>query len=318
MPMNWAGRKVLVTGGAGFVPSHIVDALAERGAVVTAMDNLQAGVLGNLANSIDRVTFLSADLRDAGAVWRAVEGHEYVFHLGANASVPNSLKNTRYDFETNALGSFNVYEAAKDLGVTRVVYASSAAVYGEPQYVPTDEKHPLLPSSFYGESKLAAERLGMMYHRMFGLGFTAIRIFNTYGPRQPRYVLADLIRKLKKNPNELEVLGTGNQIRDYCFVSDTAGAFIAAAENEQTNGDAYNISGGNPVSIRELVGIILRVMDLPDCKVTYTGQSWKGDIDRLEADISKIRAAGFVPSVPLEQGIRLTIESGTITGESEF
>lgn len=316
--MNWAGRKVLVTGGAGFVPSHVVDSLVERGAVVTAMDNLQAGVGDNLAGSVGRAVFVNADLRDADAVRRAVEGQEYVFHLGANASVPNSFKNPRYDFETNALGSFNVFEAAKDLGVTRVIYASSAAVYGEPQYVPTDEKHPLLPTSFYGESKLAAERLGMMYHKMFGLGFTAIRIFNTYGPRQPRYVLADLIRKLKRNPRELEVLGTGKQIRDYCFVSDTAGAFIAAAENEQMNGDAYNISGGNPVSISELVGIILKVMDLPDCKVTYTGQSWKGDIDRLVADISKIRAAGFAPSVALEDGVRLTIESGTITGESEF
>jgi UDP-glucose 4-epimerase len=316
--MNWTDKKVLVTGGAGFVPSHLVDALAERGALVTAMDNLQAGVKDNLARSIDRVAFVHADLRDADATKRAVEGQEYVFHLGANASVPNSLKHTRYDFETNALGSFNVFEAAKDVGVSRVIYASSAAVYGEPEYTPADEKHPLRPTSFYGESKLAAERVGMMYHKMFGLGFTAIRIFNTYGPRQPRYVLADLIRKLKRNPRELEVLGTGKQIRDYCYVSDTVGAFIAAAENEEMNGDAYNISGGAPVSIRELVGIVLKVMDLPDCKVTYTGQSWKGDIDRLDADISKIRATGFAPSVALEDGIRLTIESGTITGDPEF
>lgn len=316
--MNWTNKKALVTGGAGFVPSHIVDALVERGAIVTAMDNFQAGTKEHLERSWDRITFVEADLRDAEAVRRVVEGQEYVFHLGANASVPNSLRNPRYDFETNAVGSFNVYEAAKDLGVKRVIYASSAALYGEPQYVPTDEKHPLMPISFYGESKLAAERLGMMYNRMFGMGFTAIRIFNTYGPRQPRYVLADLVRKLKKNPNSLEVLGTGEQIRDYCYASDTAGAFIAAAENEAMNGEAYNISGGNPVSIKELVGIILKVMELPDCKVTYTGQSWKGDIARLEADISKISAAGFRPKVSLEEGIRLTIDSGTIIGESEF
>jgi UDP-glucose 4-epimerase len=307
-----------VTGGAGFIPSHIVDALVERGAEVTALDNLQAGTEDNLTRSRDRITFLKGDLRDADAVRQAMDGQEYVFHLGANASVPNSLRDPRYDFETNVLGSFNVFEAAKDAGVKRVIYASSAAVYGEPHYVPTDEKHPLLPTSFYGESKLAAERLGMMSHRMLELGFTAIRIFNTYGPRQPRYVLADLIRKLKRNPRELEVLGTGMQTRDYCFVSDTAAAFIAVAETDEANGDVYNISGGNPVSIRELVAIILEVMDLPDCKVNYTGQSWKGDIDRLEADISKIRAAGFAPSVSLEDGIRLTIESGTITGEPEF
>lgn len=316
--MDWAGKKALVTGGAGFVPSHIVDMLVERGAVVTAIDNMQAGVMENLRLSADKMNFIEADIRDAEAVRRAVEGQEYVFHLAANASVPNSLKNTRYDFETNTAGSFNVFEAAKDFGVKRVVYASSAAVYGEPQYVPTDEKHPLQPSSFYGESKLAAERVGLMYHKMFDLGVTAIRIFNTYGPRQPRYVLADLIRKLKRNPRELEVLGTGNQIRDYCFVSDTAGAFIAAAENDEMIGGAYNISGGNPISIRGLVEIILKVMDLPDCKVTYTGQSWKGDIDRLEANIDKIRAAGFAPSVSLEDGVRRTIDSGTITGDSEF
>jgi len=316
--MDWAGRNVLVTGGAGFVPSHIVDALVARGAEVTAMDNLQAGLEDNLKASWGKITFLKADLRDADATRRAIDGQEYVFHLGANASVPNSLRDTRYDFQTNSVGSLNVYEAAKDFGVKRVIYASSAAVYGEPRYVPTDENHPLEPTSFYGVSKLTAERLGMMYHKMHGMGFTAIRIFNTYGPRQPRYVLADLIRKLMRNPNELEVLGTGEQVRDYSFVSDTAGAFIAAMENEDTNGEVYNISGGNPISIKQLVSIILKVMDIPGCKVTYTGQSWKGDIDRLEADISKIRAAGFTPSVPLEEGIRRTIESGTITGDPEF
>lgn len=316
--MNWAQTRALVTGGAGFIGSHVVDALVDRGAEVTVIDNLQAGIQENLARSWDAITFVKGDLRDADTVEQAMRGQDYVFHLGANASVPNSLRDPRYDFETNALGSFNVFQAANEAGVRRVIYASSAAVYGEPQYVPTDEKHPLLPTSFYGQSKLTGERLGMMFHKMLGLGFTAIRIFNTYGPRQPRYVLADLIRKLKRNPRELEVLGTGTQTRDYCFVSDTAAAFVAMAERDEADGEVYNISGGNPVSIRELVAIILEVMDLRDCKVTYTGRSWKGDIDRLEADIGKIRAAGFTPSVSLQEGIRLTIESGTITGEPEF
>lgn len=232
--------------------------------------------------------------------------------------MPRSVKEPRFDFETNAVGSFNVYEAANKAGVKRVIYASSAAVYGEPQHVPTDENHPLNPLSFYGVSKLAGERVGFMFNRMYGMGFTAIRIFNTYGPRQPRYVIADLIRKLRKNPRELEVLGTGEQVRDYSFVDDTAGAFIAAAENESMNGDAYNIAGGNPTSIRQLVDIILDVMDIKGCKVTYTGQSWKGDIDRLIADISKIRATGISPRTGLAEGIRRAIESGTIVGESEF
>jgi len=318
MGMNWAGQKVLVTGGAGFVPSHVTDLLVERGADVTVIDNLQAGKTENLVDAGKRVTFLEQDIRHTDAVRNAVKGCAYVFHLAANASVPGSVKDPRYDFETNSAGTFNILEAAKEFGVNRVIYASSAAVYGEPHYVPTDENHPLQPASFYGLSKLTGERLGMMYHRMFGLGFSAIRIFNTYGPRQPRYVLADLIRKLKKNPNELEVLGTGEQVRDYSYAADTAQAFITVAECELADGEAYNVAGGNPTSIRELVALILKVMNLPDCKISYTGQSWRGDIDRLIADISKIRGIGFSPRHTLEQGIRLTIESGTIVGESEF
>jgi UDP-glucose 4-epimerase len=316
--MNWAGERVLVTGGAGFVPSHVTDLLVGCGADVTVIDNLQAGKFENLLQVKGRVKFLEQDIRDVDAVRKAVDGCSYVFHLAANASVPGSVKDPRYDFESNAVGTFNILEAARDFGAKRVVYASSAAVYGEPQYVPTDENHPLQPTSFYGLSKLTGERLGMMYHRMYDLGFSAIRIFNTYGPRQPRYVLADLVRKLKKNPHELEVLGTGEQVRDYSYATDTASAFIAVAECEQAPGEAYNVAGGNPTSIKELVALILKVMDLPDCKITYTGQSWKGDIDRLIADIGKIRSIGFASRRTLEEGIRLTIDSGTIVGESEF
>lgn len=316
--MNWNGVRALVTGGAGFVPSHIVDALVERGATVTAIDNLQAGREENLAGVRDRITYLHRDVRDVDGLRELVAGQDYVFHLAANASVPGSVRDPRYDLETNSMGTFNVLEAAKDSNVRRVIYASSAAVYGAPDYVPTDEAHPLRPSSFYGLSKLNGEQLGLMFHRMYDVPFTAVRIFNTYGPRQPRYVLADLLRKLTKNPRELEVLGTGKQVRDYAFATDTASAFLTIAAADELNGQPCNISGGNPVSIRDLVTVILEVMDLPNCRVTYTGQSWKGDIDHLEADISRVRAAGYEPTMTLADGIRRTIDSGTIIGESEF
>jgi UDP-glucose 4-epimerase len=316
--MDWNGVRTLVTGGAGFVPSHIVDALVERGAVVTVLDNLQAGREENLEGVRGKIAFLRGDVREAGPVREAVSGQDTVFHLAANASVPASVRDPRYDFETNVAGTFNVLEAARDAGVRRVVYASSAAVYGPPDYVPTDETHPLRPSSPYGLSKLQGEQLGFLFHRMYGLSFSAVRIFNTYGPRQPRYVLADLVRKLMRNPHELEVLGTGEQVRDYAYATDTAGAFLAVAASASLDGEACNISGGNPVSIRELVAIILDVMELPDCRVRYTGASWKGDIDHLEADLTKIRRAGYAPRVALEDGIRRTIDSGTIVGESEF
>ncbi|MDP6529276.1 MAG: GDP-mannose 4,6-dehydratase, partial [Gemmatimonadota bacterium] len=141
--MDWNGARALVTGGAGFVPSHIVDALVAEGAVVTVLDNMQAGRMENLAEVTDRITFLQEDVRDAESVRSAVEGQDFVFHLAANASVPGSVRDPRYDLESNALGTLNVMEAAKESGVRRVVYASSAAVYGPPESVPTDESHRL-------------------------------------------------------------------------------------------------------------------------------------------------------------------------------
>jgi len=306
--MNWKNKRVLVTGGAGFIPSHVVDALVARGTAVTAFDNLQAGKLENLSAVMEHLRFIQADLRDADAVMHAVEGQEVIFHLAANACVPYSLENPRYDFESNALGTFNVLEAARLHGVGKVIYASSAAVYGEPKYVPMDESHPLEPCSLYGLSKLAGEREGFMYLEMFGLGFVPIRIFNTYGPRQPRYVMADLLRKLRNNPHELEVLGDGTQIRDYSYVSDTAEAIISAAEDDAMLGQAYNVAGGNPISIRDLVTLLLDTLNLNGAQVHYTGQSWKGDITRLMADMTKIRKAGFEPRVPLQKGILKMVE----------
>ena len=306
--MEWKNKRALVTGGAGFIPSHVVDALVTRGADVTVIDSLQAGKMENLSDAMEHIRFIEGDIRDDETVMKAVRGEDVVFHLAANASVPNSFENPRYDFETNALGSFNVLEAARLQGVGKVVYASSAAVYGEPKYVPVDESHPLEPCSFYGLSKLTGEREGFMYRDMYGLGFTAIRIFNTYGPRQPRYVMADLLRKLRNNPHELEVLGDGTQVRDYSYVSDTAEAIVSAAENDAMLGEAYNVAGGNPISIRDLVSLMLDTLDLKDTKVHYTGQSWKGDITRLMANIGKIRAVGFQPKVSLEDGIREMIE----------
>ena len=306
--MKWRNVRALVTGGAGFVPSHLVDALVARGAEVTVLDNLQAGKMENLAQAMPRIRFIQGDVRDLDTVDEAVNGQDFVFHLAANASVPNSLDEPRYDFETNALGTFNVLEASRRHDVRKVVYASSAAVYGEPKYVPVDESHPLEPCSFYGCSKLAGEREGFMFHSMFGLCFVAIRIFNTYGPRQPRYVMADLLRKLRENVDELEVLGDGTQVRDYSYVGDTTEAFVLAAENDDMIGQAYNIAGGNPISIRDLVALILGTLDLNHTRVCYTGTSWKGDIARLIADVSKIRGAGFAPTVRLEAGIRAMVE----------
>jgi len=296
--------RVLVTGGAGFIPSHLVELLVTRGARVTVLDDLSAGRRENLAAVAADIAFVEGSVADRDLVDRLVRGQELVFNFAANADVPRSVKDPETDFQSNALGAHHVLSACRRHGVRRVLQASTAAVYGEPRYTPMDEEHPLRPISPYGASKLAAEALGRAYHHTYGLPFTAVRIFNTYGPRQPRYVIHDLFRKLARDRDRLEVLGTGEQVRDYCYVTDTAAAFVEVASDDRTIGEVYNIAGGQPVSIRELVALILETLGLTATVPYYTGQSWPGDITRLVADITRLRALGFAPTVDLREGLR--------------
>jgi len=297
-------NKALVTGGAGFIGSHLVDRLAEDGLDVTVIDNLQAGKLENLENVRDKITFVKGDVKDVELLKRTLQGIDIVFILGANASVPYSVENPRYDFETNALGTFNILDTSVNSDVAKVVYASSAAVYGEPKYTPMDEKHPLHPISPYGASKLAGETTGMAFKETYGLNFASIRIFNTYGPRQPRYVMYDFIMKLRKNPKKLDVLGTGEQVRDYCYVSDMVDAFMLVAEKGD---DIYNAAGGVPMSIRELAELMVSEIS-PGAEIRYGGKTWKGDINTLIADIAKLKNLGFAPKVDLRNGVKRMIE----------
>ena len=302
--MSLNQSRILVTGGAGFIPSHLVDLLVAAGAHVVVLDDMSAGKPENLADVKDDIEMVVGSVADAGLVDRLVKGCKLVFNFAANADVPRSVKFPEVDFSTNAVGAFNVYNACRKHGVERVLQASTAAVYGEPEYTPMDERHPLRPISPYGSSKLAAESIGLAWHHTYGLPITAIRIFNTYGPRQPRYVIYDLFRKLQKNSQRLEVLGTGEQVRDYCYVADTAMAFFNLAQDPKAEGEIYNIAGGHPISIKELVARILKTLDLSDTEVYYTGQSWPGDINRLVAGLDKIRQAGFAPTVDLDEGLR--------------
>ena len=305
--MRHEGQNVLVTGGAGFLPSHLVDALVSNGAKVTVLDNLQAGSLDNLQQSWGQIRFMQGDVRDLVTVRAAAEGQHTIYHMAANASVPNSVEDPSYDFHTNVEGTFNVLLAARDLGIKKIVFASSAAVYGEPQYVPIDENHPRNPISPYGGGKLAAENLGFSYARTYGLDFTAIRVFNAFGPRPPRYVIYDLLVKLERNQDHLEVLGTGQEVRDYCYVSDMAQALILVGTSPGTAGQVFNAAGGNLISIAELVLLIRDLRKLPNLQITNTGRSWEGDIRRLVPKIDKIRSIGFAPTIDLMEGIRRMI-----------
>jgi len=307
---DWSGKKILITGGAGFIGSWLADALSQLDAEVTIFDNLCTGKIQNINPILKSVKFVKGDIRDNEILKRATKNKDYVFHLAANANVPNSVNNPEHDFDVNARGAFNVLRAVHKLGSkARVIYASTAAVYGEPVYTPIDETHPLKPISPYGASKLSGEAYCFAFHQAYDLEVTVLRLFNIYGPRQPRYVVYDFLKKLSQNQRKLEVLGTGQQRRDFTYVTDAVNAFLLAAHNNQVVGQALNIGSGTAVSIKELALLILRLQGLyRNTSLEFTGFSWKGDVKTFLADISRAKKVlGYEPKVSLTEGLQLEI-----------
>jgi UDP-glucose 4-epimerase len=299
------GRDVLVTGGAGFIGSHLVDRLVELGARVTVLDNLS---FGRRENVNPAANLLEHDVTDYSQVKKDVGGKELVIHLAASATTKESSmgwKDPLYDYRVNALGTLHLLRAVAELADRpRIVYASTAAVYGIPERVPVDESHATRPISPYGVSKLAGEKYCYAYWHEHALDVVTVRIFNTYGPRQTRYVMFDLLTKLRACPEKLEVLGDGEQVRDYCYVSDTVDGLLIAAQ-KGVAGSVLNLASGEPVVIRELVGRMLKAAGLDGTtEVCYTGHTWRGDIPKLLGDSTKLRRLGFKPRVSLEEGLR--------------
>ena len=307
----WAETAVLVTGGCGFIGSHLVEALVARGAVVTVLDNLQAGTPENLALVRDRVNVIIEDVRDPDGVRRLIDSSQpsYVFHLAANASVPGSVEDPAYDFETNSAGTFAVFDALRKYGhCKRVILASSGAVYGQPQVFPIAEEQVMDPISPYGASKACAETVCRVFCRVYGLPVVTARIFNTYGPRMARFVVLDFLRKLRSNPEVLEVLGNGQQTRDFTYVSDTVQGMLLLAERGLT-AEAYNISSGYSTSVTDVAHRLIAVLGLTGTtQIKYTGASWRGDAQWWEVSIAKLRCLGYSPAVDLDTGLAKTIE----------
>jgi len=308
---QFSSKKVLVTGGAGFIGSWLSEALVRQGALVKVLDNFQSGTIENLRNIRSSIELIRGDIRNYETIKHAVDGAAFVFHLAANASVPASIEDPTYDFDANALGTFNVlkaiYESDND---PVVIFASSAAVYGEPDYTPIDEAHPLNPVSFYGASKMACEAYCKAFYHIHGIKTVILRLFNVYGPRQPRYVMYELLQKINSNSTNLQVLGTGEQKRDFTHVADCVKAFFLAAGEPNAIGRAINIGTGGRTTIKQLTDLIIELLGLTGrLKVTYTGKSWKGDVERLVADVTlSQRLLGYRPEIPLRLGLRNFID----------
>ena len=301
--------KIIVTGGAGFIGSHFVDLAISRGDEVIVIDDLSFGKKININSN---ASFIEESLLNYSIIENIVlkVNPTHIVHFAANATTKSSAMGWNdpfLDSRVNMLATLNILEIIRRNSLSaHFLYASSAAVYGEPKYVPMNEPHPLNPQSPYGISKLAGEKYCYSYFKEYNVNCTVLRIFNTYGPRQPRYVMYDQIKKMLLAKHEsFEVLGTGEQIRDYVYVSDTVKAFhLAMMKGRSTFGEIYNIGGNSKITIKELINKIKSLVN-KDLQPVFTGQSWKGDISKLWSDTTHIKASlGWEPEISIDEGIR--------------
>jgi len=301
--------KILVTGGAGFIGSHVVDAYLAAGHEVAVLDNLSTGRQENV-NPAARL--LRVDVRDKGQVAEAVATFrpQVVSHHAAQAEVPRSVADPGYDAEINIVGGLNVLKACVDHSVRKVIFSSTGgALYGEPDVVPAAEDHPIRPLSPYGTGKFAFEQYLGTFHRTFGLAYTVLRYANVYGPRQDffaeegRVVAIFASRMLEGRPVTID--GDGEQSRDMIHVGDVATANLAALE--KGSGGTYHVSTGLPVTINDLFRKLALLTG-------YTlepefGPARKGDVYRIALDSSLARIdLGWEPRIPLEEGLSLTVD----------
>ncbi|MCE7904205.1 MAG: NAD-dependent epimerase/dehydratase family protein [Anaerolineae bacterium CFX3] len=301
--------NVLVTGGAGFIGSHIVRGLLERGDRVRVLDNFSTGKRGSL-DGLD-VEIVEADLRDASRLTEACRGVETVFHQAAFVSVPQSMQEPLDCFDVNVTGTASLLEAARKHGVKRVVFASSAAVYGDSDAYPLSEETPLRPLSPYAASKRVDEIYGQLYTASFGVEVVGLRYFNVYGPRQrpdSQYAAAVpiFIRRLLDN-KPVTIFGDGGQTRDLIFVGDVVRANFAAAAHPSAPGGVFNICTGNETRILDLVEILQDLF--PSAPAPEFAAPRAGDIYRSIGSPQKAaETIGFRAEVSLTDGLARTAE----------
>jgi UDP-glucose 4-epimerase len=307
--------RVLVTGGAGFLGSHLVDRLMQMGMFVRVVDNLSSGRLENVKGwlSDSRFEFVHGDLKDLAVAEEAVNGVEVVFHLAANPEVRVAEVDPSIHFRENLLTTFNVLEAMRKSETARlIVFFSSSTVYGEPAEIPTPEDYgPLLPISVYGASKLGCEALVSAYCHAFSVKGLVFRLANIVGSRSTHGVIVDFIHKLRDSPEELEILGDGNQSKSYLHVNDLVDAvflalkdFVGCRETIQV----YNVGSLDRVDVRHIAEIVCNEMGLESVRFSFTGgvdggRGWKGDVKTMLISTTRLADLGWAPKLNSEQAI---------------
>ncbi len=317
--MNLKRFKILVTGGAGFIGSHLTDYLMKAKCDVTVLDNFTSGSLKNIEPWLKNGHFklIEGDLKDPALVEGAIKGAELIFHLAANPEVRVGETDPTIHFQENLTATFNLLEAMrKSASAKNLVFTSTSTVYGETEIFPTPEYYgPLIPISTYGASKLGCEALAFSYAHTFGLRTLIFRFANVVGPRASHNVLFDFIKKLRADSRRLEILGDGTQKKSYLHVEDCIGAVFHVTNNfleSEDRTDVYNVSSVDQMTVRRIAEVVVEEMGLRGVKFVFTGgveggRGWRGDVKFMHLSVEKLMETGWKPKYNSEEAVRLAV-----------
>lgn len=307
--MNLAGKKVLVTGGAGFIGSHIVDRLLDLGAnvmVLDSFDDFYNGKESNIKHNLARSNFslIRGSILNEGELLASLKGVDIVIHMAGQAGIRYCNTFPEKTHLINVVGTFNLLQAMRKIGLRRLIYASSSSIFGPLVKERIDENHPTNPTSPYGATKLAAEKYCMSFGNVYGLAVTSLRYFSVYGPRgRPDQILAAVFDAISRGKSPV-IFGDGNQERDFTFIADVVDATILAITNDESIGRVFNIGYGEAIGINDLVGRMLTLADgagQPTYEPTYLGDFLKTNVDNALAR----KILGWNPKVNIDDGLAI-------------
>ncbi|MEZ0346308.1 MAG: NAD-dependent epimerase/dehydratase family protein [Infirmifilum sp.] len=306
--------NVILTGGAGFIGSHLAEKLVNRGYSVTIIDNFSSGKPENLASVHGKVRLIKGDLRFPESFQDAFkEEVDTVFHFAANPEV--RIGDPREHFENNIQATYHLLETMRKKDVRDIVFASTSTVYGDASILPTPEDYsPMKPISLYGASKLACESLLSSYAYTYGFKAVALRYANVVGPRAKRGVVKDFVSKLIANPLELEILGDGTQRKSYVWIEDAVEGTLIAWEKTDRGFEAYNVGSEDSITVLEVADIVVRVLGLKGVTYRLTGgvdggRGWVGDVKYMHLKIDKLRSLGWRPKFGSREAVKMAAEA---------
>lgn len=312
--------KALVTGGAGFIGSSLCEALLTAGWEVRALDNLTVGSKKNISQLVhgpgkSRFEIVTGDCTRPSQVRKAVRDCDTLFHLAANPEVRMELNNPEQCYRQNVYATYCVLEAFRTSKASTIVFASTSTIYGRATTFPTPEEYaPLQPISLYGASKLAGEAMVSAYCHSFDRRGVVLRFANVLGPRSTHGVVNDFVRKLVRNPRELQILGDGNQTKSYLYIDDAVDAILSSVKASRSPIEVFNVGSIDQISVTEVASTVVETMGLKDVRFNLSGgqsdgSGWLGDVKNMLLDISRLKDRGWKPKHNSRESIRLTVQS---------